>query len=126
MLLGFAFQCLFALQLLCFHRGATQTSDPAVPRIRVNDGFADVIVPGGSEVRLQCEEDETAPVDANYFLNGRTVLLSPSESNTKVIASMSVQFQGRYMCQTKRSGKHSTNEIAIISKWIVTRSYVAA
>ena len=122
MLLGFAFQCLFALQLLCFHRGASQTSDPDAPRIRVNGGFADVVVNDGSEVLLQCE-DNTASVDANYFLNGRTVLLPSRETNgrnTRVIASMSVRFQGRYICQTKQSQEYSTNEIAIISKWIVT------
>lgn len=71
---------------------------------------------------LQCE-DNTASVDANYFLNGRTVLLPSRETNgrnTKVIASMSVRFQGRYICQTKQSQEDSTNEIAIISKWIVT------
>ena len=123
MLLGFAFQCLCALQLVYVHRAVAQ-SDPAVPRLRVNGGFADVLVNGGSQVRLQCE-DETGAVDADYFLNGAEVELprdpSDSTSHTRVIASMSVEYQGGYRCRTKQPSNpmDSTNEIAIISKWAI-------
>ena len=117
--IAFAFQCLCALQLAYVHRAAAQPN-PAVPRIRVNEGFADVLVNGGSQVRLQCE-DETGPFDADYFLNGVEVEvpLLDSISNTRVIASMSVEYQGGYRCRMKQPSNqgNSTNDIAIISKW---------
>ena len=121
MLLGFAFQCLCALQLVYVHRAVAQ-SDPAAPRLRVNGGFADVLVNGGSEVRLQCE-DETGAVDADYFLNRDEVELprDPHDniSHTRVIASMSVEDQGGYRCRTKQPSTDSTNAIAIISKSVM-------
>ena len=121
MLLGFAFQCLCALQLVYVHRAVAQ-SDPAVPRLRVNGGFADVLVNGGSQVRLQCE-DGTGAVDADYFLNGAEVELPrdppDSVSHTRVIASMSVEYQGGYRCRTKQASMDSTNDIAIISKSVM-------
>ena len=123
MLLGFAFQCLCALQLVYVHRAVAQ-SDPAVPRLRVNGGFADVLVNGGSQVRLQCE-DETGAVDADYFLNGAEVELprDPHDniSHTRVIASMSVEYQGEYRCRTNQPSnpRDSTNEIVIISKSVM-------
>ena len=121
MLLGFAFQCLCALQLVYVHRTVAQ-SDPAVPRLRVNGGFADVLVNGGSQVLLQCE-DETGAVDADYFLNRAEVELPrdprDSTSHTRVIASMSVEYQGGYRCRTKEPLRDSTNEIAIISKSVM-------
>ena len=124
--IAFAFQCLCALQLVYVHRAVAQ-SDPAAPRLRVNGGFADVLVNGGSEVRLQCE-DETGAVDADYFLSRNEVELPllDSISNTRVIASMSVEDQGGYRCRTKQPLRDSTNEIAIISKWVLfmTRNWL--
>ena len=119
MLLGFAFQCLCALQLVYVHRAVAQ-SDPAVPRLRVNGGFADVLVNGGSQVRLQCE-DGTGAVDAHYFLNGAEVEvpLFDSTTHTRVIASMLVEYQGGYRCRTKQPLRDSTNDIAIISKSVM-------
>ena len=119
MSIAFAFQCLCVLQLAYVHCAAAQ-SNPDVPRIRVNEGFTDILVNRGSQVRLQCE-DETGSVDADYFLNGAEVEvpLLDSISNTRVIASMSVEYQGGYRCHTKQPSnpRDSTNEIAIISKW---------
>ena len=119
MLLGFTFQCLCALQLVYVHRAAAQP-DPAVPRLRVNGGFADVLVNGGSQVLLQCE-DETGAVDADYFLNGDEVELPLLDSISKgrMIASMSVVYQGEYRCRTKQLSRDSTNSIAIISKSVI-------
>ena len=118
--IAFTFQCLCALQLVYVHRAVAQ-SDPAVPRLRVNGGFSDVLVNGESEVRLQCE-DETGAVDADYFLNRDEVELprDPHDniSHTRVIASMSVEYQAGYRCRTNQPSnpRDSTNEIAIISK----------
>ena len=116
---AFTFRCLCALQFVHFH-GAVAQSDTTVSRILVNGGFKDVIIDEGQQVRLQCEAD-SQQVDADYFRNRDVVELPlfDSRSNTRVIASMSVEYQGGYKCRPKQQQDtpKSINEIAIISKW---------
>ena len=106
--------CLFALCSLCWYRAASQ-----VPSIRVNGRLADELVDSGSRVELGCYNSLTGSSEAaTYFLNGQEMLsLREDTSNSvSVIESMSVEYQGRYSCQSKQSKQHSSNELAVISK----------
>ena len=118
MLLEFALKCLCALQLVYFYDAAAQQI-PDVPRLRVNEAYVDVLVDIGAQVRLECETD-TGTVDASFFRNDVEVPLPPlqgTNNGARMIAAMSVMYQGRYFCRTNQSPTTSTNEIAIIGKW---------
>lgn len=121
-LFGVAFQCLFAVHFLYFHRAASQSQLEDVPTIRVNDMGTDVLVSSGSRVELSCYTT-MGSVNAVYILNRLVELPSDSGSNLRVIQPMSAEYQGTYHCQTTESKKISSNELALISKWRVTCMY---